>query len=62
MKVYLLKPFRQHKAKTTVKMEPRLAQAVLHRKIGVLAEVRETKEEKRAYQTKTKPKKRGKKS
>jgi len=59
MKIKLLKPFRRHKAGETVDMDTTLAQAVLHRKIGVLAEVRETKEEKRAYQTKsrTKPKK-----
>ena len=38
-------------------MEPRLAEAVISRKIGVIA--KDTKEEKRAYQTKsrTKPKK-----
>ena len=50
MKIYLLKPFRQHKAKEIVDMEPRLAEAVLSRKIGVVA--KDTKEEKRAYQTK----------
>ena len=57
MKIYLLKPYRQHKAKETVDMEPRLAEAVISRKIGVI--VKDTKEEKRAYQTKsrTKPKK-----
>jgi len=62
MKVYLLKPFRQHKAKTTVKMEPRLAEAVIRRGIGIIKEEkkkRKTKEEKRTYETKsrTKPKK-----
>jgi hypothetical protein len=58
MKIKLLKPFRQHKAGETVDMDTMLAQAVLHRKIGVPAV--ETKEEKRAYETKKSGSKRGK--